>query len=126
MNTIFVLAAEAAERGQWWPESWFGRFWVMFGLVAQAVFAGRFIVQWIASEVRGRSYVPVAFWYLSIVGGLMLLTYFACWKHDTVGTIGQTTGLVVYVRNLMLLEKEKGQAMQGTQQPAAGSEPPPR
>jgi len=80
MRIAFVLAVATAERGQWWPESWFGRFWVVFGLGAQAVFTARFLVQWIASELRGRSHIPLAFWYLSIVGALMLLTYAAFWN----------------------------------------------
>jgi len=78
----------------------------VFGLGAQAVFTARFLVQWIASELRGRSHIPLAFWYLSIVGALMLLTYAAFWKHDLVVTIGQSTGVFIYVRNLMLLRRD--------------------
>jgi len=110
VNLAVVLAQTAAERGSWWPESWFGRFWVMFGLAAQATFTARFLVQWVASERRGKSYVPVAFWYLSLAGGLMLLSYAAFWKRDLVVMLGQTTGIVVYVRNLMLLHREKRMA----------------
>jgi len=107
MNGLIVLAVGAAERGQWWPDTWVGRLWVLFGLVAQATFAGRFIVQWIASELRGKSHIPLAFWYLSIVGSVMLLTYAVLWKHDVVLTLGQGSGIIVYVRNLMLLHREK-------------------
>jgi len=107
VSTMLLVAVSAAERGQWWPDSWYGRFWVAFGLGAQLIFTGRFLVQWIASEVRRKSYIPPAFWYLSIAGGMMLLTYAVFWKRDPVVTIGQTTGLVVYVRNLMLLHREK-------------------
>ena len=107
MNSAFLLAVAASERGAWWPDSWFGRFWVIFGLAAQAAFTGRFLIQWIASERRGKSYVPISFWYLSLVGGAMLLTYAVFWKRDVVVTLGQTTGCVVYVRNLMLLHREK-------------------
>ena len=99
--------SEKAQRGQWWPDSWYGRSWVLFGLLAQVAFTGRFLVQWIASEKRGRSHVPIVFWYLSLVGGIMLLLYAALWKHDPVVTLGQSTGVVVYVRNLMLLRHEK-------------------
>lgn len=112
MNGALLLAAvDAAERGSWWPDSAFGRFWVVFGLAAQAVFTARFLVQWIASERRGKSYIPLAFWYLSVIGGLMLFSYAAFWKHDLVVTLGQTTGLIVYVRNLMLLRKERKQQL---------------
>ncbi|TCP60373.1 lipid-A-disaccharide synthase-like uncharacterized protein [Rhodovulum bhavnagarense] len=83
-----------------WTEFW----WVMLGLAAQLTFAARFIVQWIASERAGRSYVPVAFWYLSILGGAILLTY-AIYRKDAVFILGQSTGLLVYVRNLMLIRR---------------------
>lgn len=109
MNPLLVLAVDLAERGSWWPETWYGRSWVLFGFGAQAVFTARFLVQWVASERRKKSYVPIAFWYLSLVGAFMLLTYAVFWKHDMVLTLGQTTGLIVYVRNLMLLHEEKMQ-----------------
>ena len=107
MNALLVLAVGVAERGQWWPASWFGRGCVLFGFAAQAIFTARFLVQWIASERRGKSYVPVAFWYLSITGALMLLAYAVVWKRDPVVAVGQTTGGFIYVRNLMLLAREK-------------------
>jgi hypothetical protein len=66
----------------------------------------RFIVQWIASERAGRSYVPVAFWYLSILGGSMLLSY-AIYRQDVVFILGQSMGLIVYVRNLVLIRRAR-------------------
>ena len=111
MNYLLAMAQTATERGQWWPDTGFGRFWVLFGFAAQAVFTARFLVQWMASEKRGKSYVPVAFWYLSLAGAAMLFTYAAFWKHDPVVAFGQTTGGIIYVRNLMLLRREKGRAM---------------
>jgi lipid-A-disaccharide synthase-like uncharacterized protein len=110
MNGLLTLATALEERGSWWPDSWYGRFWVVFGFGAQAVFAGRFLVQWIASERRGKSYIPLVFWYLSIVGALMLFSYAVLWKRDLVGAVGQSTGSFVYVRNLMLLRREREQA----------------
>ncbi|MCD6415746.1 MAG: lipid-A-disaccharide synthase N-terminal domain-containing protein [Planctomycetes bacterium] len=107
MNPLLVIAQNAAQRAEWWPDSWFGRSWVLFGFAAQAVFTARFLVQWIASEKRGKSHVPVAFWYLSLVGAAMLFTYAAFWKHDPVVSVGQATGGFIYVRNLMLLQKER-------------------
>ena len=115
MSNVCVLAASLAERGSWWPESWFGRLWVLFGLAAQAVFTARFLVQWISSERRGKSYIPVAFWYLSLVGAVMLFTYAAAWKQDIVLLLGQTFGVIVYVRNLILIKREARSA------PAAGT-----
>ncbi len=86
--------------------SWANFWWVVLGLGAQAIFAGRFLVQWIASERAGRSYVPVAFWYISIVGGLMLLAY-AIWRQDIVFILGQMFGVIVYTRNLVLIHKAR-------------------
>jgi len=110
MNGMLTLATALAERGSWWPDSWYGRCWVVFGLGGQVVFAARFLVQWIASERRGRSHIPLVFWHLSIVGALMLLSYYALWKHDLAGVLGQSPGSFVYVRNLMLLRREREQA----------------
>lgn len=80
--------------------------WICFGFVAQFIFAARFIVQWIASERGGKSTIPVMFWYLSIVGGGMLLIY-AIYRMDPVFILGQATGFLIYVRNLYLIKKEK-------------------
>jgi len=80
--------------------------WVLFGFFGQAIFASRFIFQWIASEKKKESFVPLSFWYLSIAGGIVLLIY-ALYKQDPVFAIGQATGLIVYARNLMLITKKK-------------------
>jgi len=76
--------------------------WVLFGLGAQFMFMMRFLVQWIASERKRRSHVPVIFWYFSIGGGLMLLTY-AIQRRDPVFILGQSLGLLIYARNLILI-----------------------
>jgi lipid-A-disaccharide synthase-like uncharacterized protein len=78
------------------------RLWLILGLAGQAIFGGRFIVQWIASERRRESHVPIIFWYLSLLGGAITLAY-AIHKKDPVFIIGQGSGLLVYVRNLMLI-----------------------
>lgn len=85
-------------------QNWFEFWWVALGFLAQGIFASRFIVQWIASEKAGRSYVPVAFWYLSISGGLLMLAY-AIYRRDPVFILGQSTGVIVYARNLMLIRR---------------------
>lgn len=77
-----------------------------FGFLGQALFSARFIVQWVVSENRRESVVPVAFWYLSLAGGATLLVY-AILRHDPVFTLGQAAGLVVYVRNLMLIRRKR-------------------
>jgi lipid-A-disaccharide synthase-like uncharacterized protein len=82
--------------------------WLVFGFGAQALFAGRLIVQWLATEKRRRSVVPVSFWWLSLLGGLMLLAYF--WRRgDPVGIAGQLFGNIVYLRNLYFLYRERRQ-----------------
>ena len=74
---------------------------VAFGFFGQALFFSRFLVQWIASERAGQSYVPVAFWYLSL-GGSMILLIYAIHRKDPVFALGQLGGVFVYARNLML------------------------
>jgi lipid-A-disaccharide synthase-like uncharacterized protein len=76
--------------------------WLGVGLLGQSLFSARFLVQWIASERRRRSVVPVAFWYFSLAGGLVLLAY-ATWRRDPVFIIGQASGIFVYVRNLYFI-----------------------
>lgn len=78
------------------------RAWLVFGLAGQVIFGTRFIVQWIASERKRESHIPLMFWYLSIVGGIITTAY-AIHKHDAVFIIGQGAGLIVYIRNLMLI-----------------------
>ena len=85
-------------------------YWQIVGFLGQAVFTARFLVQWIASEKKRDSVVPVAFWWLSLQGGLLLLIY-AIHRRDPVFIVGQSMGMVVYVRNLMLVGKKKRRAM---------------
>ncbi|NOZ12023.1 MAG: hypothetical protein GXO69_00070 [Acidobacteria bacterium] len=84
-------------------------FFVTLGFVAQGVFASRFIVQWIASEREKRSVIPMAFWYLSFCGGL-LLTVYAIYRKDPVFILGQASGLIVYSRNIILRWREARQS----------------
>jgi lipid-A-disaccharide synthase-like uncharacterized protein len=77
--------------------------WLGIGLAGQALFSMRFLVQWLASERRGRSIVPLAFWYFSIGGGLTLLAY-AIYRADPVFIVGQAAGLFIYIRNLQLIK----------------------
>src|SRR5947209_20461098 len=79
-------------------------FWLVVGFLGQATFTARFLVQWIASEKKRDSVVPVAFWWLSLLGGMALLSY-AISRRDPVIIVGQAMGLFVYVRNLMLVGK---------------------
>jgi len=74
--------------------------------VGQTLFGMRFIIQWLASERVGRSVMPVAFWFFSIGGGVLLLVY-ALYKRDPVFIIGQGLGLFVYLRNLYFVFRER-------------------
>ena len=88
--------------------SWHEFAWVMVGLTGQLLFTARFLVQWIASEREKLSVIPVAFWYFSMIGGLVLFTY-AVWRRDPVFILGQSMGLVIYIRNLWLIHAEHDQ-----------------
>ena len=75
------------------------------GFLGQGIFASRFIVQWIHSERKGESSIPLIFWYLSIFGGIGLLTY-AIFRKDPVIILGQSFGIFIYLRNLILIYKK--------------------
>ncbi len=85
------------------PTQW--DFWIAFGFLGQAAFSARFLVQWIWSEKRGESIIPIYFWYFSLLGGL-ILTIYAIHRRDPVFTVGQAFGLLVYIRNLMLIRNQ--------------------
>jgi lipid-A-disaccharide synthase-like uncharacterized protein len=90
----------------------------LFGFAGQLVFMARFVLQWFVSERRGRSYVPVGFWYLSLAGGIMLMIY-ATLRQDPVFMFGQLLGLVIYVRNLMLIHRRRSRLRRALDQRAA-------
>jgi lipid-A-disaccharide synthase-like uncharacterized protein len=83
--------------------------WIVIGFVGQALFSARFIVQWLASERARRSLIPMAFWYFSLLGGAVLLSY-AIHKRDPVFIVGQAAGLFVYLRNLYLIRTGRQKA----------------
>ncbi|MBL4786834.1 MAG: lipid-A-disaccharide synthase N-terminal domain-containing protein [Cohaesibacteraceae bacterium] len=82
--------------------------WAILGFIAQMLFMMRFVVQWITSERRGKSVVPIAFWFFSIGGGLLMLVY-VIGRKDPVLIAGQSMGIVIYARNLWLIYREKRQ-----------------
>ncbi|HYQ37916.1 MAG TPA: lipid-A-disaccharide synthase N-terminal domain-containing protein [Pseudomonas sp.] len=82
--------------------------WLVLGFAGQLVFTGRFALQWLYSEYKKRSVIPVGFWYLSIVGSALLLAY-AIYKEDPVFILGQSFGFIVYLRNLQLIARHKKQ-----------------
>ena len=78
--------------------------WIGIGFLGQGVFFMRWVVQWIASEKHAESRVPIAFWYMSLIGGLITLAY-AIYRKDPVFIAGQSVGAIVYLRNLMLIAR---------------------
>lgn len=80
--------------------------WLVVGFLGQACFSARFVVQWIVSERRQRSVIPVHFWYFSMAGGVILLAY-AIHRMDPVFILGQAAGLFVYARNLFLINRNR-------------------
>ena len=83
-------------------------FFLIIGFLGQGLFASRFVVQWLYSEKKGESSIPVVFWYLSIFGGIGLLIY-AISRHDPVIITGQSFGIFIYLRNLILIYKKKNE-----------------
>ena len=82
--------------------------WLVIGFTGQALFAARFLVQWLSSERHKRSVIPVAFWYFSLAGGAILFAY-ALHIGDPVFILGQSMGVFIYSRNLYFIYKERRQ-----------------
>lgn len=82
------------------------KFWLIFGLFGQFMFFMRFLVQWVTSEIKKKSVIPTSFWYFSLGGSLILLTY-AIYRKDPVFILGQSLGFVIYARNLILIARHK-------------------
>ncbi|PPR41447.1 MAG: hypothetical protein CFH22_00479 [Alphaproteobacteria bacterium MarineAlpha5_Bin12] len=78
---------------------------LIIGFIGQGLFASRFIVQWLYSERKKESSIPISFWYLSIFGGIGLLIY-AISRKDPVIITGQLFGIMIYTRNLILIYKK--------------------
>ena len=83
--------------------------WIGIGFLGQALFFSRWIVQWIASERQAESQMPLAFWYMSLAGGVIVLSY-AIYRKDPVFIAGQSVGAFVYLRNLMLIYRSRKQS----------------
>ena len=80
--------------------------WVIFGFAAQFIFFLRFAVQWWVSEKKKQSVIPVSFWYLSLVGTLMILIY-SVHRKDIVFIAASCLNSLIYIRNLMLIKNKK-------------------
>jgi lipid-A-disaccharide synthase-like uncharacterized protein len=84
-------------------------FWLAFGVVAQLLFTARFIVQWLASEKAGKSVIPMAFWFFSMAGGMMTLIY-GLVRREPIIIMGQALAIFIYMRNVMLILRERSRA----------------
>jgi lipid-A-disaccharide synthase-like uncharacterized protein len=94
--------------------------WLTIGFLGQALFTARFLVQWAVSEKRRDAVVPVAFWWLSLLGGAALLAY-ALSRRDPVIVVGQVLGLFIYARNLMLIDKARRLRVRAVGETSGGS-----
>ena len=105
MNTSIVIAV-----------TWFGQehrflgldwnYLVIIGMIGNATFSMRFLMQWLASERQGESVIPVSFWYWSIGGSVIMCLYFI-FRRDPVGILAYLPNSMIYIRNLMLIRKQK-------------------
>lgn len=82
------------------------KIFIILGLAGQLMFSAKFLVQWIMSEKRKKSVVPISFWFLSLFGSFLLLIY-AIYRKDIVFTLGQLFGFIVYIRNLLIIKNTK-------------------
>lgn len=99
--------------------NWTNFLWVAVGLGGQIAFFGRMMIQWVTSEKKRESVVPELFWWFSLIGGVCLFTYFV-WRVDFVGVLGQSTGVVIYARNLRLIHKQRRRAARAQTDPGDG------
>lgn len=117
--TLHLAAAEM--RARHWVlklfnvTSWAMMAWIAVGLGGQVCFFGRMLIQWVMSEKRRASIIPPLFWWLSFFGGVALFSYFV-WRKDVVGVLGQSTGIVIYARNLRLIHKQNRRARRAAAQ----------
>lgn len=80
--------------------------WLIIGFIGQVAFGARFVIQWIVSEKKGESTIPLVFWYCSILGSIILLSY-AIYREDPVFILGQSLGSIIYIRNLILIDRKR-------------------
>lgn len=96
--------------------------WILFGLVGQIMFTGRFVVQWIASERAKKSVVTRSFWLFSIMGSSILSVY-AIYRRDPVFILGQLPGIFIYFRNLVIMRNHEKREASATATASTSSAP---
>jgi len=115
MNDILGILPEV-QSARWLGLNWNSM--MVIGFIGQAFWFLRFFLQWIASEKKGESVIPVSFWYCSIVGALCLLTY-STLERNPVFILAYLPSVGIYVRNLQLVYRKRAR-----ERTAAGSTPP--
>lgn len=103
--------------------TWANLVWIGVGLVGQLAFSSRFLVQWLVSERERKTVVPESFWWMSLIGGLALFAYFV-WRQDPIGVLGQSSGLVIYSRNIRLIYKQKRREARAREAANGAATPP--
>jgi lipid-A-disaccharide synthase-like uncharacterized protein len=83
---------------------------LIIGFSGQTLFFLRFFFQWLHSEKQRKSVIPEIFWYFSLSGGLLLLVY-AILRQDIVFIVGQSTGTIIYLRNIYFIRRERRKAL---------------
>jgi len=81
-------------------------FWTIWGLVSQFLFFSRFVLQWYLSEKKGIIVIPILFWYISLLGAVMVVVY-AIVRTDAVFLFAGALQLLLYSRNIFLSNKSK-------------------
>lgn len=108
MVDLFPLLAQARPEGGWMNTEFLVVSgvvltpWKCVGFCGTALFAGRWIVQWMATRRAGRVVMPTLFWYMSVSGSLMLMAYFVFGKNDAVGVLSNLFPAFVSCYNLVL------------------------
>lgn len=91
-----------------WPTAPWEWAWFAFGMVGNLIFGGRFFLQWIHSERLKESRIPLSFWWLSVIGTVILFIYF-CHMRQWVALLGNGPQLIPYIRNLMLIHQKRAE-----------------
>ena len=97
---IAALQDSLPHGGQFFPDKW--SWWIVVGWLGNLTFSTRFIVQWYATEKKKQVVVPTSFWWLSVIGSLLLLLYAVGYKHDSVFTFAYAVAWIPYIRNLVI------------------------
>src|SRR6202007_2608093 len=104
MNSFFIAVTWFGQEHRFLGLDW--NYLVILGLIGNAIFSMRFLVQWFASERQGVSVIPVSCWYWSVAGSVIMSLYFV-FRRDPVGILAYLPNSMIYIRNLMLIRKRK-------------------